>query len=198
MKLRELLARNGITQTELARLLGRDKSVVTNLLQGRRQLKADEATVIARALHVPVAEILGVAEKEAARGVEEGALIPFQHEPKLARKARQVVHRGGKYYLEEAGRFSARAYALEVPDDGLNLSGVLPGDVVISELDRACRAGQIVVAQHYASGGARTLVRRYQPPFLAVHSTNPAMRPLHLEHDDVRAVSPVLKLVRLL
>lgn len=197
MKLKALLARHGITQTELARLLGRDKSVVTNLLQGKRQLKADEAGVIARELGVPVAEILGLQE-DAVGGVAEAVLIPFQHAPQRSKRARQVVHKGGRYYLEEGGGFSPRAYALEVRDDGLNLSGVLPGDVVISELDRPVRPGQLVVAQHYAEGGAVTLVRRFDPPYLMAHSTSPHHRALHLEQDDVRVVSPVLKLVRLL
>jgi transcriptional regulator with XRE-family HTH domain len=196
MKLKALLNRHGVTQTELARLLGRDKSVVTNLLQGRRQLKADEAGIISKKLGVPVAEILGL--QESATGVAEACLIPFQHAPTKAKKARQVVQKGGKYFLEESAGFSGKAYALEVRDDALNLSGVLPGDIVISELDRPCKPGQIVAAQHYAGGGAATIIRRYDPPFLVAHSTNPAHRTLHVERDDVRLVSPVLKLVRLL
>lgn len=198
MKLKTLLARHGITQTELARLLGRDKSVITNLMQGKRQLKADEAGVIARALGVPVAQILDVQDESLSGGVAESCLIPFQHVPLRARKSRQVVQKSGKYYLEESAGFSAKAYALEIGDDGLNLAGVLPGDIVISELDRPCKPGQLAVVQHYLGGDAETLVRRYEPPHLLPHSTNPAHRTLHLEHDDVRVVSPVLKLVRLL
>lgn len=49
-KLKELLEAHQVNQTQLARLLGRDKAVITNLLQGRRQLKAEEAVVIARHL----------------------------------------------------------------------------------------------------------------------------------------------------
>lgn len=197
MKLKKLLASHGINQTQLARLLGRDKSAITNLLQGRRLLKADEAGVIAQALGVPVGQILGLDDALSA-GVEERCLIPFQHAPQKTRQARQVVQKGGTYYLEETGTFSPKAYALEVRDDGLNLSGILPGDIVISELDHPAKPGQFVLAQHYAGGGAETLVRRFDPPYLAVHSSNPVHRTLSLDHDDVRVVSPVLKLVRLL
>jgi len=195
MKLKTLLAQHGITQTELARLLGRDKSVVTNLLQGRRQLKADEAAIISQALSVPVAEILGL--RESAPGVAEVALIPFQAEPAHTRKARPVVRRQGQYYLEESG-FSPKAYALEVRDESMNLAGILPGDIVISELDRACQPGQIIIVQHYDGADAQTVLRRYEPPFLLSHSTNPVYRSLHCKQDDVRLVSPVLKLIRLL
>jgi transcriptional regulator with XRE-family HTH domain len=197
-KLKTLMTERGVTQTELARLLGRDKSVVTHLLQGRRQLKADEATLIARLLGVPVAELLGVGgESYAQSGVEEGGLIPFHHAPQKARRRPQVVQRDGKYFLAEKAGSSEKAFALEVHDDSLNLAGILPGDIVISELDAACRAGDIVVVQHYHKSGAETLVRRYEPPFLMSHSTNPAWRPLNVGEDDVRLVSPVKRLVRL-
>lgn len=197
MKLKMLLIKHGITQTELARLLGRDKSVVTNLMQGRRQLKADEAALIAQRLNVPVAELIGIQE-QAVRGVEEQFLIPFQQEPKHLRKGRQVVQKGGRYFLEESGAFTDKAFALEVRDDGLNLAGILPGDIIISELDRTCKSGQFVVAQRYQGRGADTIIRRLESPFLMSHSTNPSHKPLHLEEDDVRVVSPVMKLVRLM
>ena len=131
MKLKQLLNDHGITQTELARLLGRDKSVITNLLQGRRRLKADEAAIISQVLNVPVAEILGL-DEAAAAGVAETCLIPFQHAP-IAGAGKQIIEKDGKFFLEESGAFSARAYAVEVRDASMNLSGVLPGDIVISE-----------------------------------------------------------------
>lgn len=194
MKLKSLLAQRGITQTELARLLGRDKSVITNLLQGRRQLKADEAGVIARMLGVSVAEILGL--EEISGHVSEAPLIPFQHEPVQARRARQVVRREGQYFLEESG-FTSKAYALEVRDESMNLAGLLPGDIIISELDAQYKPGQIVVAQHYQGAGAVTVLRRYEPPFLLARSTRDNFPPLSLENGEARVVSPVLKMVRL-
>ena len=50
--LKELLIAKGKTQTELAAVLMRDKSAITNLLQGKRQLKADEVVKIAAFLQV--------------------------------------------------------------------------------------------------------------------------------------------------
>lgn len=193
--LKQLLARNGLTQTGLAHILGRDKAVITNLFQGKRRLKADEAMLIARHIGVPVAEILG----EPKGGLNEPpALIPFQHEPELAKKAAGVVRKEGKFYLEveEASGFSSKAYALEVRDDGMNLSGILAGDIVISELDRPCKKGQVVVAQHYQGRGAKTVIRKYEPPFLLPHSTNAAHKPMRADKDEARAVSPVVKLIR--
>lgn len=193
--LKQLLAQHGISQTDFARILGRDKAVITNLFQGKRRLKADEAMLIARHIGVPVAQILG----EPKGGVSEPpVLIPFQHEPEMARKATGVVKKEGKFYLEvnEAAGFSSKAYALEVRDDSMNLSGILPGDIVISELDRPCKAGQMVVAQHYQGRGAKTVIRKYEPPLLLPHSTNASFKPLRADKEESRAVSPVLKLIR--
>lgn len=198
--LKQLMASHGITQTGLAQILGRDKSVITNLFQGRRQLKADEAMLIARHIGVPVTQVLGVPPelKGGAGMYEPPVLIPFQHEPTPGKKRLGVVKRDGRSFLEvaEGSGYTPKAYALEVADDSMNLSGILPGDVVISELDRACKPGQVVVAQHYQGKGAKTVIRRWQPPFLMPHSTAPGFRPLNAEEGEVRLVSPVLKLIR--
>lgn len=193
--LKQLLAENGLNQTDLAHILGRDKAVITNLFQGKRRLKADEAMLIARHIGVPVAEILG----EPKGGLNEPpVLIPFQHEPQSGKKLANVVKKEGKFYLEvnEPAGYSSKTYALEVRDDSMNLSGILPGDIVISELDRTCKAGQIVVAQHYQGRGAKTVIRTYEPPLLLPHSTDAAFKPLRADKDEARPVSPVIKLIR--
>ena len=195
--LKELLANHGISQTRLANILGRDKSVVTNLFQGKRQLKADEAALIASHLGVTVAEVMGLAEKEATGFAEHSILIPFQHEPMASKKQPGVVQKGGKFFLEtQKSNFTDKAYALEMRDDSMNLGGILPGDILISELDKPFKPGQLVVAQHYQKGNATTIIRKYEPPFLMPHSTSQSFKPLQLERDDVRIVSPVLKLIR--
>ena len=195
--LKQLLARHGVTQTDLARILGRDKSVITNLFQGRRQLKADEAMLIAAHVGVPVAQILG-GEQQPAGFSESAVLIPFQHEPERGKKLAGVVKKEGKFYLEveENAGYSPKAYALEVQDESMNLSGILPGDIVISELNRTCKPGQTVIAQHYQGRGAKTIIRRYEAPFLVAHSTLASFKPLSLENEEARLVSPVLKLIR--
>ncbi len=196
--LKQLLVKHGVSQTDLARILGRDKSVITNLFQGRRQLKADEATLIAGHIGVPVARILGVQERAGDGFAEPPMLIPFQHEPERCKKMSNVVRKEGKFYLEvgENAGYSPKAYALEVHDDSMNLSGIMAGDIVISELDRPCKPGQVVIAQHYQGRGAKTVIRKYQPPFLMPHSTAPSYKPLSLDHDDARLISPLLKLIR--
>lgn len=194
MKLKALMEKHGVSQTDLAAILGRDKAVVTNLFQGRRQLKADEAMRIARHLGVPVAEVLGA--EAGVAGLAEPSLIPFHHEPSKARACPHVVRRDGKYFYEEPSHASDKAYALEVRDGSLNLAGFLPGDIVFSELDRPVKKGEVAIVQHYQKSGAQTLLRIHEPPYLRPHSTSAEYKPLHLEEDDVRVVSPVIRLVR--
>lgn len=57
-KLKRLIDKHDVKQTDLARVLGRDKAVVTNLIQGRRQMKADEAIKIAAFLGVSLTDVL--------------------------------------------------------------------------------------------------------------------------------------------
>lgn len=193
--LKLLLSQHGISQTDLARILRRDKAVITNLFQGKRQLKAEEAMVIASHIGVPVAQILGVQEPRVF--AEPATLIPFQHEPEQNKRHSNVVKKDGKFFLEmDGGGYSPKIYALEVHDDSMNLAGIMKGDIVISELDRPCKAGQIVIAQHYQGRGAKTILRKYEPPLLLPHSTSSSFKPLRLDDTNARLVSPVLKLIR--
>jgi transcriptional regulator with XRE-family HTH domain len=59
LHLKELLKTHGWSQSQLADLLGRNRSAITHLMKGERQLKADEVVKIAKALQVSFAEVLG-------------------------------------------------------------------------------------------------------------------------------------------
>src|SRR4051812_38591518 len=99
--LKQLLAKHGINQTDLAHILGRDKSVVTNLFQGKRRLKADEAAVIAGHIGVPVAQVLGIQEKAGGAFHEPPMLIPFQDDPVRNKKTASIVKKEGRFFLTE-------------------------------------------------------------------------------------------------
>ena len=193
--LKRLLQEHNTTQAELARLLGRDRAVITNLMYGRRRLKAEEAMSIANYLNVSVAEVLGVEE---AHGLKEATSIPFRQEPsRQIRKRRSVVKRDGRYYLEEQNVRSDSVCAFEVGDNSMSLAGMMEGDIVIADMQANVKSGDLVVVQHYQGGGARTLIRRYHPPLLMAYSSDGATEPLSEHDEQVRIVSPVIKLIRL-
>lgn len=192
--LKSLLKSHGITQTQLANMLGRDKSAITNLLQGKRQLKASEVVKIANFMNISETEVLGV---EPENGLGEMQRIPFSAPPSAKAQLSQHISKQGEgYYVSAGGQVNDRMFAFEVKDESLNLSGFMVGDIVISELGLKIEAGDFVIVQHYEGGGARTLLRRYQPPFLMPHSTISTYDKLHEERESVKIVSPVLRVIR--
>ena len=217
--LKTLLLSHGVTQTQLARVLGRDKSAVTNLLQGKRQLKADEVIKIADFLQVSEADVLGTraagapptsppasfpvpaaspaGHAVAAGGLEDAVRIPFFAPPSASvTQNAPLEQEGSAFYLEETGQFSPQSFALEVKDESMNLSGFISGDIVICDPSAAATEGRIVIVQQYTNDAAETLIRLYKPPFLLPHSTHQGFPRLHDERANVRIVAPVVKLVR--
>lgn len=207
--LKELLVAKGKTQTELAGVLNRDKSAITNLLQGKRQLKADEVVKIAAFLEVSEAKVLGVQSsaeymspapsQHTQQSFEEAAKIPFYGAPSV--NIQDSVHISQDkdiYYFEDVQEVNSKSYALEVPDNSLNLYGFMQGDIVVSEMDMPYEANDVVVVQKYDADAAETLLRLYKPPFLESYSTDGSFERLHEERGNVRIISPVIRLIRLL
>ena len=207
--LKSLLKSQNVSQTQLAMVLGRDKSAVTNLLQGKRQLKAEEVIKISRYLNVPEATVLGIEPVSLASsapapsvtplGFSEPEAIPFMAAPTARLQSAQAIQKKGEtFYLSGLGSVRPSMYALEVKDESLNLSGFMVGDIVISDMERPAKPGDVVVVQHYVNDAAVTVLRRYDPPYLLPHSTTPDMERLHESRGSVRVVSPVIRLIRLL
>lgn len=70
----------------------------------------------------------------------------------------------------------------------LDMVGVLPGDVVIVDLSKRAKAGDLVCAQVYdwRADRADTIMRMYDPPFLVSQShTLPSTKPLMVDDDTV-------------
>lgn len=207
--LKSLLKSQDVSQTQLAVVLGRDKSAITNLLQGKRKLKADEVIKIARFLNVPEAKVLGIesvapittssASAASFLGMSEGEAIAFMAEPSQQLLASgSIFQKDGRYYLSEATKSTPNTIALEVKDRSLDLSGVMPGDVVIVEMGRPAKPDDVVVVQYYMNDTAQTILRKYQPPFLLPHSSQMDMERLHEARETVRIVGPVVRLVRMM
>lgn len=84
--LKKLMAQRGATQSQLAELLGRDNSVITNLFKGERRLALDEAQKIA--------DYFGVSLSYLTSGREED---PFVINTGLYRRAVAIAEN----YLEQ-------------------------------------------------------------------------------------------------
>ncbi len=193
-RIREIRAQRGFTVQQLAERLGCSYQQVTRLERGQRRLSQEWMERIATALSCRPAALI---EKEPPEGLEE-TLIPFHAEPEHTRAHPSIVKVEDTFYLRGETPFSEKLYALEVRDNSLNLSGILAGDIVISELDAPCRINDIVVVQHYTDNDARTILRRYEPPMLLPHATETGYTNFRADDGNIRIVSPVIKLVRLL
>lgn len=76
----------------------------------------------------------------------------------------------------------------------------LPGDYVLLDEDAKAGPGQAVCAQIYdRQGGAETVFRAYEPPFLVTATADPDARhaPLFVDGDKVIVKGPVIKSVRM-
>lgn len=201
--IRKLLKEKRLKQIDLASLLGRDKSVITLLMQGKRKLGADEAVTLAHFFKVPVAVILDEVPIGHSDGrarldrLAEPLAIPFQTPPRhVAIDGETVQEKGGEHYLLAEG-VNEHDVALEVLDDAMNLAGLLKGDIVIAAMNETASPDDVVVVQHYEGDGAKSLLRRYQPPHLCADSTDSNARDFHIEEDDVRIIAPIKRMIRL-
>jgi transcriptional regulator with XRE-family HTH domain len=164
-----VLAKTGWSQTQLAQRAALDPSTLSRFLGGGRAghaLRASTLAKIAAASGVPLegeapAPLAGFAEAEAT---------PLRLE---TRSDIAAIIAG----LAAPGRaidpWTLNSRALES-------AGYRPGDVLLVALDEVPLLGDVVCAQIYdwAKGGARTVFRLYQPPYLIAATSDPGlMRP---------------------
>lgn len=171
-----------VTATMIAERVGRDRTAVSKILSGDQRMSLEWARAFAAALDEPLAEILkraGVSDETEVRqlraGFNEGDAEPYTVASSGLRQADPV-----------AGALGARpgVDVWTVRSSALSLIGYIPGDLVLVDTLAAGRAkaGDIVIAQVYdwQTGGATTVLRRFEPPVLVAASPNPADFRVHV------------------
>lgn len=80
----------------------------------------------------------------------------------------------------------------------LELSGLLPGDLLLFDMAAAPRAGDAVAANLYGHGGAITALRLYEPPYLVTRTMHDDAhaKPLLVEDDRVRIMATMVTSLR--
>ncbi|WP_157384466.1 helix-turn-helix domain-containing protein [Nitratireductor soli] len=90
----------------------------------------------------------------------------------------------------------------QVTSRALELSAIIPGDVIEFTIGANPRKGEVVVAQLYSRDGrsARTVLRLFNPPFLMVHTNDPAIDiapiPIDPNGERVKVMGAFVRLVR--
>ncbi len=164
-----------MTSDDLAKAIGRDRAVVSRIMNGHQLMTLDQAKIVADQFQVDVSEVLlrsGLADAPVAQAMQPGfsesdaaAWIPA---PDLA-GAREVP----TIALALGGGPGVDIW--RVKSQAMALAGMLAGDFMLVDTHQAerVRAGDVVVAQVYTRTGATTVLRRYEPPVLVAASANP-------------------------
>lgn len=179
-KLRQKIA--GVTAADIAARLGRDRSAVSKIYAGQRQMSLEWAKAFAEVLEVPLDEVLkhaGVLDEATAAplrpGFAESDVAPFRAKDGEDRQARTVAQALGERPGVDLWRVKSAA---------LSLMGYMPGDLMLVDTHAAerVRQGDVVLAQVYdnTAAAAFTLLRRYEPPVLVAASPDPGDRRVHV------------------
>ncbi len=141
---------SGVTQAEMARRLGKTPTFLTRVYAGEQALRIEQATAMARAFGVPLAEILAhLGDTDAVAADGDDAWREDRETP----EALKGGHSGETWVIRR---------------NSLLLAGYAPGDVVYVSHDAKPQSGDAVLVQAYdwSIGGLRTMLRLYEPPFL--------------------------------
>jgi len=183
---KNLQKRAGLTSFDLGAAIGRDRTAISKIINGKQPITLEQARVFAELLGVPLAEMVersGLAGKAEAQqiapGFAESGAVPY------------VPGSSGR---GDAATFHALAQALGAGQAGVDiwqvkgfamaLGGYLDGDYLLvdTHASERVRGGDVVIAQVYnnATASAATLLRRFEPPVLVAASTDPADARVHV------------------
>jgi transcriptional regulator with XRE-family HTH domain len=154
MRLKPLLERRGMTQKELAERTGLSNPFVSLLASGQRRASPDTLERLARELGVGIADLF-----DGAPGMAESGVAPWTPAPTATDEPRAAAATAMKAAARHGFIYEATEAAPSI--------GVLPGDLVVADLQFDLRNGDTVVATALDDhGGARTALGRWLPPWV--------------------------------
>jgi hypothetical protein len=170
----------GVTADDIAREIGRDRSVVSRVYVGRQKMTLELAAAFAKVLQVDVATVLekaGVAAPQTVvqlrPGFSDSDATPFEGQDRKPKSIAAVLG------LDRNG-----VDVWRMKSQAMCLVGILAGDFLLVDTHAADRvqAGDIVVAQLYNNnaGTATTVIRRFEPPVLVAASSAPDDQRVHI------------------
>lgn len=173
-------AATGWSWTKIARTAGVAPSTLTKAVKPDHPhaMSTTTLTKISRGTGVPMPPDLGAPATEGFTETEAAPYIP---------EGRPDIDR----LLAEYTGDDANLVPWELATRALELAGYLPGDVVVLDMGATPRPGDIVCAQVYdfAHDTARTIWRRFDPPYLIPATTDPgAQKPEQLDRAKVKGV----------
>lgn len=181
----------GVTADQIAARLGRDRSVVSKILNGKQRMTLEWAQAFADVLDCPLATVLekaGVAEPEVASRLRN-EVTGGDAQPWSSGSAHEDARL--KSLTELLAPKSAGASVWRVTSKAMALAGYLQGDflVVDTNLSERVKGGDAVVAEVYdlRAGTLKIVLRRYEPPALVAATVAPETDRVHVA-DGVNVV----------
>lgn len=157
---------HGVTNDDLAKAIGRDRTVISKIYSGTRRMRADEAQKIAWKLDIPLQDVLiraGIFEddgRETHRLLGQGDAAPYD----FADKDR-VCPAAAALGSDRPG-----ADIWTVKTTAMSLGGYYPGDLLIVDANRAesLKNGDVVIAHNYdyQNNTMQPIMRRFHGPVL--------------------------------
>ncbi|MBU2867037.1 helix-turn-helix domain-containing protein [Pacificibacter marinus] len=180
MWFKNTLKQKNVSSEDVASILGLAQSNISHIYAGRQQMSLKWAQAFSQALDIPVDEILRRAGqtgetgrdeitertlKDLRRGFSDSDATPYAAGPSETKKTETIAIQFGQ---------RAGVDVWTVGTDCMRLGGYLKGDQILVDTHKSeqCRAGDVVIAQVYDNqgGGAKTVLRRFEPPALIADS----------------------------
>lgn len=180
--LERVLARTGWTATELSRRASLDHSTLSRFLQGGREGHALRHSTIRKIEFASGLSFTGssavLVKGDAARieGLGEAEATPLAVDAEINPLVTAVVK----------GRNSVDPWLLR--SRALENLGYRPGDMLLVDLNLKPQPGDVVLAQvfDWQKGGAETVFRSFQPPYLVAQTNDERLlRPMLVDDNAV-------------
>ncbi|WP_333830506.1 hypothetical protein [Pararhodobacter sp.] len=169
------------TTFDLGEAIGRDRSVVSKIVNGYQRMTLEQARIFAEKLDVPLHEMIekaGLGSSSTARqiapGFAESDVIQWDTPDRATDPALMIA--------KALGGDRAGVDVWRVKGVAMALGGLLPGDFMLVDTHAAERVapGDVVIAQIYNRIDTSTVLRRLEPPVLVAASADPADGRVHV------------------
>lgn len=177
--------RAGLTSFDLAAAIGRDRSVISRIVNGGQAMTLEQARIFSEMMGVPLPEMVeraGLAARPTAQmlspGFSESDAAAWVPGPGLAEGA------SVRGIAQVLGADRPGVDIWRVRSRAMQLAGFMPDDFLLVDTHAAerVRSGDTVIAQIYnnATGTAATVLRRLDLPVLTAASADPEDAKAHV------------------